>query len=481
MFSQQTQLFADLWKSVGLELTIFGVTLACALFLRMLSPAPQGKKVTSAQKKAPPSPSEKSSATSRRERSELPRQVAEEGNNRSRRSPAAVLDEAMECLHDWQSSNGVPASRILSLYSELRHMLRTTGQTMPDLTSKSQHRASDFYMSLVQLVIRTGKSNMLTLIIDDMAAQGVTRTIQFYESAMKQLAVQKQFRVALSVYDKLLEEGLETSTVTYSCLVRFASEVGDLPRAKVFFEKLSSLTTPSIRAYMTILGVHNKRQDWNSAVDTIHDMVNRGVPVDSLALNIALSTGVAADKASEILDLLAEAEAMQPFVPDVVSYNTVIKASAQRSDYGESAKVLKRMLKHNIKPNAITYNTMMDAAIRAGKPDEAWNIFEDMKAQQFQPDKFTCSILVKASAKVIGHAKEDAVERILKLLEDADHCLGASLKHNLYSTVADATAKAELSKALLKVMSQMRARGVTSGPTLQKSMVSALRQQSDPQ
>lgn len=465
------QLLTDLWKSVGLELTIFGVTLVCALALRMLSPPPQGKKVTT--KKAPPSPQEKTS-TSRRERTE-PRQE----ENWSHRSPAALLDEAMECLHDWQVSNGVPASRILSLYSELRQTLRMTGQTMPDITSKSQHRASDFYTSLVQLVIRTGKSNLLTLIIDDMAAQGVTRTIQFYESAMKQLAVQKQFRVALSIYDKLLEEGLETSTVTYSCLVRFASEVGDLPRAKFFFEKLSSLTTPSIRAYMTILGVHNKRQDWNMAVDTIHDMVNRGVPVDSLALNIALSTGVAADKVSEILDLLAEAEAMEPFVPDVVSYNTVIKASAQRSDYANSMKVLKRMLKHNIKPNAITYNSLMDAAIRAGKPEQAWNMFEDMKAQQFQPDKFTCSILVKASAKIIGHAKEDAVERILKLLDDADHCLGSSLKHNLYSTVADATAKADLSKALLKVMSQMRARGVTSEPTLQKSMVSALRQQSD--
>ena len=37
------------------------------------------------------------------------------------------------------------------------------------------------------------------------------------------------------------------------------------------------------------------------------DKVPRGVPIDSLALNVALSTGVASDKVEEVLELLAEA------------------------------------------------------------------------------------------------------------------------------------------------------------------------------
>jgi len=458
--SQEMQLFSDLWKSVGMEITIFAVTLTCALCLRWLSPAPQGKKIAFS-KKAPPGPPER-----RQHRNEM------------RRTPSDIFEDAMEGLLDWQSASGVPSTRILSLYSELRQTLRATGQTLSEVASTKQ-RANDFYSSLVQLVIRTGKSNMLTLIMDDMADQGVSRTIQFYESVMKQLAVQKQFRAALGVYDKLVTDGLETSTVTYSCLVRFATEVGDLSRAKIFFEKLASLTTPSIRAYMTILSVHSKRQDWHSAVDVIHDMVDRGVPVDSLALNMALSTGVAADKVSEIQDLLAEAESMTPFVPDVVSYNTVIKAAAQRADYTDSLKLMQRMLRHNVQPNIITYNTVMDAAVRAGKPAEAWKKFEEMRKLRFHTDKFTCSILVKASARLICHEKEEAVDRILKLLDDFDHCLSFALKTNLYSNVAEAVAKADLQKEMLKVVAQMRSKGVNTAPVLQKSMVSALLRHSE--
>ena len=81
--------------------------------------------------------------------------------------------------------------------------------------------------------------------------------------------------LGLGIYDRLVEDGLETTAVTCSCLIRFAaearrpirhcadtpSEVGDFNRAKEFFEclrdggwvdasarKLSSLTKPSIRA-----------------------------------------------------------------------------------------------------------------------------------------------------------------------------------------------------------------------------------------
>ena len=57
----------------------------------------------------------------------------------------------------------------------------------------------------------------------------------------------------MQMYDRLASDGLEPSAVTCSCLISFAAEVGELQRAIGFYEKLASISTPSIRAYMTIL------------------------------------------------------------------------------------------------------------------------------------------------------------------------------------------------------------------------------------
>lgn len=456
--SDQLEFLSDFWKNVGLEVIIFAVTLACAFALRALSPQ-QGKGTKKTLRKK--GSSLESTRSEGVRRPEGPHGSAS-APLESGRSAAAVLDEAMDCLQEWQGGHGRPASWVLALYSELRGILRVSQTSMQDATRASRHRPCDFYSGLVHLIIRTGKHNLLNMVIDDMIHQKVPRSLAFYESVMKQLATQKQFRQALSIYDRLVQDGLETSTITYSCLVRFAAEVGEFGRATEFFEKLASITTPSIRAYMTFLSVHNKRQDWSSAAATIHDMKCRGVPVDSLALNVALSTGVAADKVAEVQDLLSQAEEMIPFVPDVVSYNTVVKAYSQRGNYAEACRVMERMLKNGVKPNAITFNTVMDAAVRSGRPEETWRKLEQMRGAGYKPDKFSCSILVKAVTKSGSSLQEDAVDRALALLEQNDRSLDMTLKTSLYSNIAEASSKANLAASLHKVKAQMRSKGVTS-------------------
>merc|ERR1740138_587690 len=121
---------------------------------------------------------------------------------------------------------------------------------------------------------------------------------------MRLLAGKKNFKEALSVYDFLVRDGLEPSPVTQSCLVGFAAELGDNDRAVKFFEEFSSRCLPSIRACMTILRVYASRKDWESSLALYHTMHQRGVPVDSIVLNIVLSTGVSVGNTIAAAELL---------------------------------------------------------------------------------------------------------------------------------------------------------------------------------
>merc|ERR1719159_1290972 len=118
-------------------------------------------------------------------------------------------------------------------------------------------------------------SNLVQDFLDDMQKFDITRDRCIYESAMKILAGKKCYQQALAVYSQMEQDGIEPSPVTCSCLINFAAEVGELDRAIGFFEKLSSMERPSIRAYMTILRVYAKKQDWARSIEILKDMKSR--------------------------------------------------------------------------------------------------------------------------------------------------------------------------------------------------------------
>eukprot|EP00933_Yihiella_yeosuensis_P069671 TRINITY_DN7644_c1_g1_i1.p1 TRINITY_DN7644_c1_g1~~TRINITY_DN7644_c1_g1_i1.p1 ORF type:complete len:495 (-),score=109.83 TRINITY_DN7644_c1_g1_i1:176-1660(-) len=483
--SSQTEMAVEVLNSLGFELIIFGVTLLCAFVLRVVFPkaetALKGKGKDFECKAASPVPTEK--APQKVRKAKLPEDDKQNSEQFCSKDGAttSLFCETMHGIKDWQNGNVRAANRTVALYLELRRTLKENGQKMCELYG-IKHRPVDLYSGIIQIVIRSGKHQQVEAVLEDMTAQGVARTISFYESVMKQLAGQKLFRLALRVYDLLQADGLETSAVTYSCLVRFAAEVGDYRQAVEYFDRLSALTTPSIRAYMTILGVHSKRQDWNSTSATVKEMQARGIQLDTLTLNVALSTGVVADQVVAIEEMLRHAEKQKPFVPDVVSYNTLTKIYAQRAMGGEARSVLERMQEYGVKPNSITYNTVMDAEVRSGKTLEAWEHFQQLRTAGFTPDKFTCSILVKGVAKmtcyrqgVDASSTEAMVQKALDLLQEVDPKLDSNLRSNLYHSIAEAMVQAEQKQLLLKVIAQMRTCGVSTNLSLQRSMVRALR------
>lgn len=232
----------------------------------------------------------------------------------------------------------------MQMYENLLETLAQRGIALPEVANHARHTSVDVYSSLVYCVVRASRCHLVGRLLDDMIHQGVARPLHFYESTMKQLAGVKRYKQALNVYERLAKDGLQPSPVTLSCLINFAVEVGELRRAINFFTLLASQTTPSIRAYMTVLRVHSMRQDWPSAIGIIYDMKGKGVPVDTLALNVALGTGIVADRLEEVEAVIQEAPQV-----DIVSYNTLLKGYAQRSDLIKAHQVFQSLLLRDLK------------------------------------------------------------------------------------------------------------------------------------
>jgi pentatricopeptide repeat protein len=371
-----------------------------------------------------------------------------------------MFNEIIECMRDQPGLKS--ANRAVDIYADLRRALRSDSSLrMLDLVRCTRYSALDLYTTVVHCAIRTTQVHLVDCIVADMTQEGIARPIMFYESAMKQLAKQKHYHLALGMYDRMVADGLEPSGVTLSCLINFAAELGELNRAIAFFEQLCRITTPSIRACMTVLRVHSKRHDWQAAVSTLNVMKSRGVPIDSIVLNVVLSTGVGADKIDAVEEVLSEYED----TADIVSFNTAIKGYAYRNDTDSARSVVVRLRKRGLRPNAITFNTVMDAAVRSARYEDAWQLLGEMREARIAPDKFTCSILIKGLVKsgvdsgsiVFAQHVRVALELVQEVGPTCDVVLAESLHHS----VLEAAVRIPDSTLVMQALAQMRSSSIT--------------------
>lgn len=455
-------------QSLGLELIIFAVTVCVALAIRsgdrVFKPL-RGKTVMASP---PPSPEVKDRVPA----SASPRKPP----NRSQ-SFSAIVNEIVEGMREQQNIRF--AHRALHLYEELRFNVGKDGQQFQEAIKLSQYSADELYTVMVHCAVRAGRHHVIEGLIEDMIKQDLPRSMNFYECTMKQLAGQKQYNLALKVYERMDADRLEPSAVTLSCLIGFAAEVGELDRAVGFFERLLAMTTPSIRAYMTVLRVHAKRQDWTTSVQVLRSMAGVGVMPDCLALNVVLATGVAADRLEAVSEFLEEINgtSMGKAV-DIVSYNTVIKGYAQHGDAAGAIKAIDQLCKRGLIPNAITFNTAMDGAVRGCRFNEAFLLLEKMRSFGIAPDKFSCSILVKGLGRCLKDRVDHSTERlpgILNLLEQVDAQLDGALRTSLYHSLLEYAMQVPNSTDVVtKVFTQMRRLNVALSAPGQRLLLQAL-------
>jgi len=384
--------------------------------------------------------------------------------------PCHVLSHKVESMMNCASRR--QSADALALYEDLK--ATNEKSAWQDALKYGKHRPVDVFNMLVQCAGRVGQPELVEIFLDEMTSAGIDKPLAFYESTMKMLASAKCYKAAMSVCSRLEADGLEPSPVTLSCLVSFAVELGDSNRAISFFNRLSACSTPSIRAYMTILRVYSRCQNWPKSLAVLRDMQNRQAHIDSLVLNTVLSTGVAAGQLEAAKTLLEEFSLIG--IADVISYNTLMKGLAQQKSGGRALLLLDQMCRAGVRPNAITFNTAMDAAVRSARLTDAWNVLARMVDASVAPDKFTCTTLMKGLA---SGATSHQLGVILDLLRNVRKECDAALCSSLFRSVIEAAAKVNDPHLTARAVAQMRDQQVMLPPQEYQRLLQVLMRDSN--
>jgi pentatricopeptide repeat protein len=102
---------------------------------------------------------------------------------------------------------------------------------------------------------------------------------------------------------------------------------------------------------------------------------------------------------------------------DAVSYNTLIKAHLNSSNFQGARNVMDTMRKAGCKPNPVTYNELINALVRSEKESQraqVWDVVAEMKENSVRPNKITCSILFRS---LKARSSQADVMRVMELTD----------------------------------------------------------------
>jgi len=85
--------------------------------------------------------------------------------------------------------------------------------------------------------------------------------------------------------------------------------------------------------------------------------------------------------------------------PNVVTYNTLIKAAGENQDYNYAKELFGEMDRKRLQPDVVTYSTLIKAAAENRDYPHAKALFREMGRNGLQPDVVTYKTLIKAEGE----------------------------------------------------------------------------------
>lgn len=159
-----------------------------------------------------------------------------------------------------------------------------------------------------------------------------------------------------------------------------------------------------------LISLYGKSGMFENAQKVFDEMPTRNCKQTVLSFNALLGACVNSRKFDLVDGVFQEVPAKLAIEPDLVSYNTVIKAFCEKGSLDSAVSVLDEMEKKGLKPDAISFNTLLNAfygSDRFADGDRIWDLMEK---------KFVVPDIRSYNAKLLGLAYNGKVNEAVDLI-----------------------------------------------------------------
>lgn len=131
-----------------------------------------------------------------------------------------------------------------------------------------------------------------------------------------------------------------------------------------------------------------------------------------LSFNALLAACVKSKKYDVVDELFRSLPAKLGIEPDVVSYNTIVKAYCEMGSFDSAISMLDDMEKKGLDPDLITFNTLLNGLYANSRFDDGERIWDRMLKKNYSPNIRTYN------ARLEGLANEKKTKDAVELVEE---------------------------------------------------------------
>mmetsp|Transcript_27446 Transcript_27446/g.50009 ORF Transcript_27446/g.50009 Transcript_27446/m.50009 type:complete len:659 (+) Transcript_27446:199-2175(+) len=338
------------------------------------------------------------------------------------------------------------------LYNTTEAGAFTRGEVFFKRLCKCHRPSSHDFVNVVRCYVHTGNLAGLKQMLADLHAMGHTVDAYARNRALA-ACTSTACEGALNFAEAIVTDGKSCEAldaIGYNTLMKYHARAGSLNRC---FELRADMSAKGLVASDVTFGILLDAcvgaKDFDRARRVFEELCNSGLALNVVHCTTFLKGLVNAGRLDEAHDVLNEMLRSPGTKPDLITYSTLVKAYADRSDVSAALQIVEQMVQQGIRPDEIICHCVLTGCCSEASSIEVMPVFNELVSLGMMPTTMTFSILLKALA-----AHEEYTEA-LKVLAELPPRFGLVTEARLFAQVAQAGIRAHRGDVAVEAYSTM--------------------------
>lgn len=283
----------------------------------------------------------------------------------------------------------------------------------------------------------------------------------FFNKVLDMFAKSKQHAASSElILEVMISNKIRASLVTFNTLLEVYIGQRNYKMAWYLFDSLvkNADPKPDSYTYCTMMsGLRSCNPVNVQQIEMIFNMHAEAGQPDLVVVNCLLDVYMITDNDDKATEFLTHLKETYGLLPDVATYNTLIKGSARRKAFAQAETYLKSMRDAGLKPNAVTFNSLMDICVKSKKLTKALGYLREMTSNGCQPDHFSYSIIFTGMKACASQAiYQQCVSHLLTLLPSPSF----KVDEVFFNAIMDVACRFKDTENVEAMLGHMRSRGI---------------------
>ncbi|XP_060193587.1 small ribosomal subunit protein mS78 (rPPR3a)-like, partial [Lycium barbarum] len=212
-----------------------------------------------------------------------------------------------------------------------------------------------------------------------------------YETAIRQLIKAKHFSGIIDI----IEHQKRYPDIRNESFVKMYTH------ARQLFDEMPQLNCPrTVFSFNALLEAYLKSERYNKIADLFRELPTKlSIEPDIVSYNTAIKALCKVGSLDSAVYLMDEIE-NHGIKLNTVTCNTLLSAFHENKRFTEAESLWIMMEKRNIVPNLCSYNIKLISLVKANEVSKAIQFFEEIVSKGFKPDPFSYSAMIKMCVRV---------------------------------------------------------------------------------